>query len=213
MRLASRMDMAMRILLDVLLADFAGSGFREGEQAAEENVLCDGQLLEYLGTVHLDHAFVDLGPGFCTGNVVEHGRVPAQRGRLDRVDKLDAGEVHELWRELVDNLCVVDGFGSQMLVIAELAGAPEKGEEVVVIQAPHTVTAGRLEPIRRLDIPHHLDISPKHTEDDGRAVLGQTQDAQFAQAESACMARARAREEKSSRVQVRAQERVCGQQR
>ncbi|KAI3481723.1 hypothetical protein L1887_55734 [Cichorium endivia] len=82
---------------------------RESEEAAKEDVLCDGQLLEHLCAVHLDHALVDLGPGFCARDVVEHGRVPAERGGLDRVDKLNAGEVHVLGSELVDDLGVVDG--------------------------------------------------------------------------------------------------------
>lgn len=71
-----------------------------------------------------------------------------------------------------------------MAVVAELSSTPQEGQEVIVVQSPHAVTSCRLEPVRRLNVAHDLNVAPKDTQDNRWAILGQLQDAKLAQAES-----------------------------
>jgi len=41
----------------------------------------------------------------------------------------------------------------------ELGAAPVEGQEAVVVQTPHPVTASRLHPIHQLQLPHQLQVS------------------------------------------------------
>ena len=79
-------------------------------------MLYDWQFAENFGSVHLDHALVDLVPCLHGRDVVEHGRVPSEGGCLDRVDELNAGEVHIVLRKLFRRVGIVDGLGPDVLV-------------------------------------------------------------------------------------------------
>lgn len=48
----------------------------------------------------------------------------------------------------------------------ELAGAEEKGQEVVVVEAPDAVGAGGLEVVGFLEAAHQVEVAGKEDEDE-----------------------------------------------
>lgn len=85
--------------------------------------------------------------------------MPAQpRGGFDGVDKRDAAEVHVIVAELGHDVLVVDAFWADVRVRVELRGAEEEGEELVVVEAPDAVGAGRLEVVGCLEVPDEVEV-------------------------------------------------------
>lgn len=80
-------------------------------------MLHDWQFGKDVRLVHSNHPGIYLGPASHSANVIEHGGVPVQAGRLDRVDEADAAEVHVLVTRLHQHIIVVDGFGIDVRVI------------------------------------------------------------------------------------------------
>lgn len=171
----------------------------EAEKASKHEMLHDRQLAEHFRFKHLHHALVHPRPRFDGGNVIEHWRVPAQRGRFDlgrvsalsasalstthRVDKLYTRKVHVVWAERFQHLWIMDSFRAQVLVIyktsasreslvktltPQLCTTPQKRQEVIIIQAPDTMGASRLEPVGRLKITHHVDVPGATVSGDNR---------------------------------------------
>lgn len=99
--------------------------------------------------------------------------MPPERLCFDGIDVLDTGKVHIVPCTLVHNFFVVDRLGPQEAVIHELRCAPEERQEMIVVQAPNAVAACRLEPVRRLDRPHRLDILPENAQDNRFCVARQ----------------------------------------
>lgn len=75
-----------------------------------------------------------------------------------RVDELDAGKIHVVLGELGHNVVVVDGLGSDILVSSQLCCSKQEWQEVVVIQAPHSMRSSGLKPVCKLKISHHLNV-------------------------------------------------------
>ena len=81
---ADCLDVRVTGMLDDLVARFEpADALWRRKQRAEQKVLDDRELAEDLGRVHLVHTRVDLGPLLDGRDIVEHGRVPAERCRLD----------------------------------------------------------------------------------------------------------------------------------
>lgn len=76
-----------------------------------------------------------------------------------RVNELDAREIHVVLGEFGHNVVVVDGLWSDILVSSQLCCSKQEWQEVVVIQAPHSMRSSGLKPIRKLEISHHLNVS------------------------------------------------------
>lgn len=53
---------------------------------------------------------------------------------------------------------VVYAFGPNECVVGQLSAAPHKRQELVVIQAPDSMTPCRLQPVGGLDVPHQLKV-------------------------------------------------------
>jgi hypothetical protein len=112
----------MHMAMLVHLALDAFGPWWKRQQRAKERMLHDGQLAQDLCDVHLFHARIDLVPRLDGRNVVEHGRMPAERGRLDRVYELDAGKVHVGGGKGFEDLGVVDGFWPEVFVVCVQCG-------------------------------------------------------------------------------------------
>lgn len=160
----------------------AGGG---GDQGPEEEVLHDGQFAQDLGDEHAAHAALDLAPGPGGGDVVEHGAVPAQAvlggggsgsssftarycrrprnavagGDLDAVDEADLAEVEVVVAKLLEGQGLVDGARGDEAVVEQLGGAEQKGQELVVVEAPDAVGAGRLEGVGADEFADDKEVS------------------------------------------------------
>lgn len=73
--------------------------------------------------------------------------------------------------EVIENILVVNRLGLHILVINELSGAKDKGEEVVIIETPDAVRTGGLEAVGGLELAHEFKIGDEEPGDDGRVVL------------------------------------------
>jgi len=120
------------------------------EDGTEEEVLNDRKFAKHLSLVHLEHPGVDFIPCFDTRNVVQHGGMPPERRRLDRVDELYAGEVHVVLRVFVDDVRVMDRFRPNVLVTRQLSRAEKERKEMIVVKSPNTMRSGRFQPVRGL---------------------------------------------------------------
>lgn len=87
-----------------------------------------------------------------------------QCGAPHRLHKLDGREVHVLLAVRVQQLFVVDRLGLEQRLAGHLARAPHKGQELIVIQSPHAVRAGGLQPVGRLDAAHEAQVPERRKE-------------------------------------------------
>lgn len=180
--LAARVRLSSPLLLFPLLLIVCCR--REGDQGPKEDVLSNRQLAQHFSFVHLEHAFVHLGPCLDARNVVEHRRVPAQRRRLHFVDESDAGQIHIIAAELLSDLVIMDRLGAEVAMRNKLPRSPNKGEKMIVVETPNTVRARRLEPVRGLDVTHDSDVFPEDAEHDAWPVRHNAQQREFHQAET-----------------------------
>jgi hypothetical protein len=63
------------------------------------------------------------------------------------LDEAHAAQVHVVAGAGVEHLLAVDGARADEGVVDQLRRAPDEGQELVVIQPPHTVRPGRLQPV------------------------------------------------------------------
>lgn len=154
-----------RISQQLLVAHLLHRGY----QAAEQEVLHHRQLPQDLGHEHLAHALLDLQPVARGADVVEHGAVPAQA--LDVLDAVDEGhlvEVEVVLGALLEDQRAVDGFGADVPVPQQLRGAEQERQELVVVEPPHAVRAGRLEVVRHLHPAHEHEVAREYAQDELR---------------------------------------------
>mmetsp|Transcript_10191 Transcript_10191/g.30686 ORF Transcript_10191/g.30686 Transcript_10191/m.30686 type:complete len:298 (+) Transcript_10191:482-1375(+) len=141
----------------------SGVGFGEGEQGAEQHVLHDGELAQHLRLVHLDHARIHLRPAGHATDVIQHRRSLAQRSFLHVLDEPDGREVEVVIAVQSEGIVVVDGGRPHCCVPHQLRAAPEEGQELVVVQAPHPMAARRLQPVGFLHFAHEGEVAGKHS--------------------------------------------------
>ena len=98
--------------------------------------------------------------------------MPPQPGRrFDRVDEPDAGEVDVLVLELLEDLWRMYRFRAEMRVRVQLRRPEQEREEVVIIEAPDAMRAGRFEVVCCLQRAHDVEVAVKQAEDE-RGVVG-----------------------------------------
>ena len=95
-----------------------------------------------LYVVHLQQSLSHFVPGGHARYVVKHRRTFAKRDSLlNLLDKSYAPEVHVVWG-FFHGTFVMDGVRVvPFRVVAELRGAEQEGEVLVVVETPHTVRA------------------------------------------------------------------------
>lgn len=62
------------------------------------------------------------------------------------LDEAHAAQVHVVGRAGIEHLLAVDGARPDEGVVHQLRRAPDKGQELIIVQSPHPVRACRLKP-------------------------------------------------------------------
>lgn len=135
-------------------------------------MLHDRHFAEHFAHQHFDQPPVHLFPAtlFNTGNVIQHGTVLVERASLHFAHKLDALQVHVLWRIRVDNVHVHDTRWLDVTVVNQLRTAQNVCHMLVVIQPPHAMTASRFQLVCALQVTDQVQVLVEHSQHQQRIV-------------------------------------------
>ncbi len=109
----------------------------------KQEMLHDWHFFENLCLVHFQHPTVHFAPGWHCTDIIKHWWVFSQCTLLHSFHKLHTAQIHKLMGEILQYIRVVNGLGLHISVVHKLCWAKNEGEEVVVIQTPHTMWSCR----------------------------------------------------------------------
>ena len=144
-------------------------------------MLNDGEFGKHFRLIHFDQSLVDFGPFRDAANVPKLIRVFVKWTRLHFGDVLDAAEKHEVLGERFVIVLFDEVAGLKPRVADQLPAAPNKRDELIIVEAPDAVTAGRFHPVGSLKLPAKFDVRVEYLQDGGGSV-GFFQNLQFEQA-------------------------------
>jgi len=114
----------------------------------------NGVLANDLHTEHFDETLSHFVPGGHCADVVEHGRrLGKADALLDLHDEADAAEVHVVLF-IAEGAVLVDALWQVLLRPNQLTRAKREREVLVIVEAPNTVAACRLQVVSQLQFAH-----------------------------------------------------------
>ena len=145
----------------------------ESDDASEEKVFHDRELVHDLSLVHLHQSPGDFFPGSDSADIIEHGRVFSEMSTaLNEPYVLDAVEVHIVLGLCIEYLLVMNAAGWVPFLSAQFRGAEEEGQEVVVVQSPDPMRARGFQLVGGLYLAHDGEVLPEDVVHDAAVVRG-----------------------------------------
>ena len=146
------------------------------ENGTETQVLHDRELAQHLIAPHLVHPRTDLAPRLGSADIVQHGTRLVEEAFLClslrsvliayRVDVVNRLEIHVLARVLLHQSLVRDAVGRERRVSVKLRRSEIEHEHLVIVQRPHAMRTGRLQPVRALKVATYSQVASEDLEDD-----------------------------------------------